>query len=123
MNRRITAAAIATVTALSLTTGVANAKTSSEVTDAEAGFYVTGELLKGNVATSSGSSESVDTTGKVDPIKVIGSSLKNDTAQGYPVGTTIQILAGFGIAGAVAILGLAAHGAADLISKIQLPRL
>ncbi|AKK02899.1 hypothetical protein [Corynebacterium epidermidicanis] len=122
MNRRFASVALAFATAISLSTGVATAETSSDVTDAEAGWYVTKEIVKGNVVSSSGSSDSIDKTGKVDPIKVIGSSLKNDTANGYPVGQTIQIIAGFGIAGVVAILALAAHGAADLISKAPLPR-
>lgn len=117
INRRFTTSALAAVTALSLTTGAAQAKTSSEVSDAEAGWYVTGELIKGNVVTSSGSSDSDPT----DITKAIGSSLKNDTANGYPVGRTLQILMGVGIAGVVGVLALAAHGAQDLISKIQLP--
>ncbi|MDU0478435.1 hypothetical protein QVA66_04175 [Staphylococcus chromogenes] len=124
MTRRFTAGILAFATALSLTTGVANAKTSSEVTDAEAGWYVTKELIKGNVATSSGSSESEnpDPKNKISIPDVIGSSLKNDAAHGYPVGQTINIIGGFAIAGVVGILALATHGAVDLISKIKLPQ-
>lgn len=123
MTRRITAGAVALATALSLTTGVANAKSSSEVTDTEAGWYVTKELLKGNVATSSSSSESEhqDPKNPISITKVVGSSLKNDAAHNYPVGQTINIIAGFVVAGVVGILALAGHGAADLISKIKLP--
>lgn len=117
INYRFTAGTLAAVTALALTTGTAQAKTSSEVSDVEAGLYVTGEILKGNAVTSSGSSDSDPT----DITKAIGSSLKNDTANGYPVGRTLQILMGVGIAGVVGILALAAHGAQDLISKVQLP--
>lgn len=129
--KRFTAAAVAAATALSLSIAPATAaeKGSSEVSEAEVFGYILKQggkelvggdgfassvdygIEKGAEAISSkGSStpeeikEGLETAGSAKDVAM--SSLKNDTAKEYPVGTTAEILVGTSIAAIV--LGLIA---------------
>lgn len=129
--KRFTAAAVAAATALSLSIAPATAaeKGSSEVSEAEVFGYILKQggkelvggdgfassvdygIEKGAEAISSkGSStpeeinEALETAGSAKDVAM--SSLKNDTAKEYPVGTTAEILVGTSIAAIV--LGLIA---------------
>lgn len=110
---------LATVTALSLSTGVAAAKPSSEVGIYEASAYVAEKVHQeavdpGTGVTSSFSHVTETIGNNSQPPEDIGefigdwsallSSAKNDAANGYKLGTTYEIVRGTGIA--VTVIGI-----------------
>lgn len=118
--KRFTAATLAAATSLALVAMPAEAaenkssdrKSSSEVTDAEAAWYVTKKTVAEAANPGTGYSQpflrSSTKDGKVDDkvIERAGSTYKNDVAKGYKIGTTYDILVGTGIAAAIlAVLG------------------
>lgn len=138
--KRIAAASLAAVTALSLAATPAQAlkgygyDSSSKVTDAELGAYAiyagTAELAEEGKGISKPYKQSSD-SGIFESSKgedgaylngALTSSGKNDANQGYPLGTTYDILVGTGIAVAVlAVLGGVA--ASGVIPGVTLPNL
>lgn len=115
--KRFTAAALAAATSLALVGMPAEAaenkpssetKRSSEVSDVELGLYVIGGALAEGIKEDSGVSQPFLRSSEKDP-KVVEramSSIKNDVAKEYKIGTTYDILVGTGIAAAIlAVLG------------------
>ena len=149
--KRITAAALAATTAISLAAAPAQAADdnlylrglnkpggSSAVSDEELGAYFIGAgLVEGanelNLTDNEGVTSSIrsmaerdakNNTERLDNAAdgALKSTFKNDANQGYKLGTTFEILLGTGIAAVVlAILGGAA--AAGVIPGVSLPAL
>ncbi|OHF40317.1 hypothetical protein [Corynebacterium sp. HMSC074A01] len=138
--KRIAAASLAAVTALSLAAApaqalpAANHDSSSKVTDEELGIYagaaVIAEALEEGRGFSKPYAQSSEDgvfkpsseANKDSKTSPLTSSLKNDANQGYPLGTTYDILVGTGIAVAVlAVLGGVA--ASGVIPGVTLPNL
>ncbi|OHF40318.1 hypothetical protein [Corynebacterium sp. HMSC074A01] len=136
--KRIAAASLAAATALSLAAAPAqalegyNRDSSSKVTDVEAGLYVGAAVIAEALQEGSGFSKPFMQSSENDVFKSssndedkegpLASSLRNDANQGYPVGTTYDILVGTGIAVAVlAVLGGVA--ASGVIPGVTLPNL
>lgn len=136
--KRIAAASLAAVTALSLSAVPAQAlegygyDSSSKVTDEEAGVYIVGAGIAEGLDEGSGfskpfkqsSDDKVFESSSADENKEgpLASSIRNDANQGYRVGTTYDILVGTGIAVAVlAVLGGVA--ASGVIPGVTLPNL
>ena len=124
--KRFTAASVAAATALTLLGAPAQAETkaSSEVTDAEAIGYALGKQAAERVKPGSGVSGPYKSSSEKGLVpNSATSSLRNDAARGYRLGTTWDILVGTGIAAAVlAVLGGGAWAAQQgLIPGVQLP--
>ena len=140
--KRFTAAALAATTALSLAAGPAQAEEgnqkdlsdivspnrASDVTDAHlAGAKLKAEAreLRNEGSGYSGPYKSSSEKNLVP--KSAKSSLKNDVARGYKLGTTYDILVGTGIAaGVLALVGAAAAAAGKIpgvpgLQGVQLP--
>lgn len=119
--KRFVAGVLAVATACSLSTGVANAKTSSDVTDGEALAHILkmGALEFAEPGTGMTSSQKplYNTDNELKNWKGLASSYKNDTLNGYKTGTTFDILLGTGIAATV----LAAIAAAIQSGAVKLP--
>ncbi|SQG63540.1 Uncharacterised protein [Corynebacterium renale] len=119
--KRIVAGVLAVATACSLSTGVANAKTSSEVTQEELLAYVLLQGVKDKVNPGDGFTSSLWALPENNYKKIednpLHSSYLNDTANGYKLGTTFDILLGTGIAATV----LAAIAAAIQSGAVKLP--
>ena len=136
--KRITAAALAATTALSLAAvpaqaeedtlknieNAVNPKKASEVNDAYLAGYITQAKVREKLEPGTGYSGPFKSSSEKNQVpKSATSSLKNDAARGYKVGTTYDILVGTGIAAAVvAVLGLGA-AAAGMIPGVELPQL
>ena len=136
--KRITAAALAATTALSLAAvpaqaeedtlknieNAVNPKKASDVSDAYLAGYITQAKVREKVKPGTGYSGPFKSSSEKNQVpKSATSSLKNDAARGYKVGTTYDILVGTGIAAAVvAVLGLGA-AAAGMIPGVELPQL
>lgn len=140
--KRITAAALAATTALSLAAVPAqaeedtlndtlenletavNPKKASDVNDAYLAGYITQAKVRERLEPGTGYSGPFKSSSEKNQVpKSATSSLKNDAARGYKVGTTYDILVGTGIAAAVvAVLGLGA-AAAGMIPGVELPQL
>lgn len=124
--KRFTAASIAVATALSLVAMPAQAaeKKSSEVSDLEAGAYVLEGIGKEVVKKGSGLTPSMRNIlknyEKGDDTSVLDSSLRNDAANGYKVGTTFDILLGTGITALLLALIGGAAAYQGLIPGVQL---
>lgn len=122
--KRFTAAALAAATAVSLAAAPAQAatKSPSQVTDEEAIAYVVAAGIAEAIKPGSGFSGPYGGSSQKDLIpNDISSSVRNDVANGYKVGTTYDILVGTGIAlGVLALLGGGA-AAAGLIPGFALP--
>lgn len=138
--KRIAAASLAAVTALSLSAVPAQAlegygyDSSSKVTDEEAGVYLGAAAIAEALKEGSGFSKPFMQSSEDEVFKPsseankdsktspLASSVRNDANQGYPVGTTYDILVGTGIAVAVLALlgGVAASG---VIPGVTLPNL
>ncbi|APT91682.1 hypothetical protein CPHO_00660 [Corynebacterium phocae] len=118
--KRLSAGLVATITALTLSTAVAHAqegsseKSSSEVSHGEAIGYAIGAATTGNMTSSIKgdkdkftSSEIGEKAGKgnIGKAALFLSSVRNDAAKGYPVGTTAEITLGAIIAGVVLAIG------------------
>lgn len=126
--KRFTAASVAAATALSLVAAPAMAaetKSSSEVSDLEAVGYVVGSLFAEEITPGSGVTSSVknilEDYEKGDDLSVLDSSVRNDAAKGYKLGTTFDILLGTGIAALVLALLGGAAAYQGLIPGVQLP--
>lgn len=125
--KRFTAAALAATTAISLAAvpaQAAEAKASSEVSDAEAIAYGQAAYLTGHITPTMKSiiERQARTDKNVDPAESLTSSIKNDAASGYKLGTTFDILWGTGVA--VVLLGaLAAAASSGVIPGVTLPAL
>ncbi|SQG63539.1 Uncharacterised protein [Corynebacterium renale] len=119
--KRFVAGVLAVATACSLSTGVANAKTSSEITDEEAIAYGILKAVEEKAAPGTGLTSSlkdvVASVDKPEDLEVLNSSVRNDAANGYKLGTTYEILLGTGIAATV----LAAIAAAIQSGAVKLP--
>lgn len=107
--KRFTAAALAAATSLALVAMPAEAaetKRSSEITDAQAGAYmILGALVEANKE-GAGVSQPFLRSSENGVPDAATSSIKNDVAKGYKIGTTWDILVGTGIAAAIlAVLG------------------
>lgn len=115
--KRFLAASVAAATSLTLVTMPAQAaetKKSSEVTQGELDRYVTEAARKERANKGDGFSAPFKTSVDNKSITAdITSSVANDAVHGYKVGTTYDVLVGFGIA--TSILALVA-GAAALVS-------
>ena len=136
--KRITAAALAATTALSLAAvpaqaeedtlknieNAVNPKKASDVNDAYLAGYITQAKVREKLEPGTGYSGPFKSSSEKNQVpKSATSSLKNDAARGYKVGTTYDILVGTGIAAAVvAVLGLGA-AAAGMIPGVELPQL
>lgn len=136
--KRITAAALAATTALSLAAvpaqaeedtlknieNAVNPKKASDVNDAYLAGYITQAKVRERLEPGTGYSGPFKSSSEKNQVpKSATSSLKNDAARGYKVGTTYDILVGTGIAAAVvAVLGLGAV-AAGMIPGVELPQL
>ena len=140
--KRITAAALAATTALSLAAvpaqaeedtlndtlqnieNAVNPKKASDVNDAYLGAYIGQAKVRERLEPGTGYSGPFKSSSEKNQVpKSATSSLKNDAARGYKVGTTYDILVGTGIAAAVvAVLGLGA-AAAVMIPGVELPQL
>ena len=136
--KRITAAALAATTALSLAAvpaqaeedtlknieNAVNPKKASEVNDAYLAGYITQAKVREKLEPGTGYSGPFKSSSEKNQVpKSATSSLKNDAARGYKVGTTYDIPVGTGIAAAVvAVLGLGA-AAAGMIPGVELPQL
>lgn len=115
--KRFTAAAVAAATSLALVGMPAEAaenktssekKSSSEVTDADVLRYIGQKTAAEALTPGSGFSKPyVKSSQKDDKVpERAASSVKNDVAKGYKIGTTYDILVGTGIAAAIlAVLG------------------
>lgn len=132
--KRITAAALAATTALSLTAVPAQAeedplndtlqkfekavkpKKASEVSDAYLAGYIAQAMVREKVKPGTGFSGPYKSSSEKNQVpKSATSSLKNDAARGYKVGTTYDILVGTGIAaGVLALVGAAAAAAGKI---------
>ena len=136
--KRIAAATLAAATAVSLTALPAQAEendlqsfrdqlkpeSASEVNDAYLAGYITQAKVRERLEPGTGYSGPFKSSSEKNQVpKSATSSLKNDAARGYKVGTTYDILVGTGIAAAVvAVLGLGA-AAAVMIPGVELPQL
>ncbi|MGV0393649.1 hypothetical protein [Corynebacterium riegelii] len=124
--KRFTAASVAAATALSLVAMPAQAaeKKSSEVSDLEAGAYVLEGIGKEVVKKGSGLTPSMRSIfknyEKGDDVSALESSLRNDAANGYKVGTTFDILLGTGITALLLALIGGAAAYQGLIPGVQL---
>lgn len=124
--KRFTAASIAAATALSLVAMPAQAaeKKSSEVDDAYAIGYIWGGILKDSANKGAGLTPSMRSIlknyEKGDDTSVLDSSLRNDAANGYKVGTTFDILLGTGITALLLALIGGAAAYQGLIPGVQL---
>lgn len=120
--KRFLAGTLAVATAFSLSTGVAGAMTSSEVSDeyletySRLAGYVEGQQ-KGAGLTSSMRDIMLNYSGNESDYGSLYSSMKNDAANGYRLGTTMDILIGTGVTAVV----LGAIIAAIQSGVIQLP--
>ncbi|KXI15255.1 hypothetical protein HMPREF3227_02550 [Corynebacterium sp. CMW7794] len=129
--KRFAAGAVAVATALSLSTGVASAANTDEesaLVGLAAGIYgaVNGvsEPASGSAETSSDAMDSSSKSEKAASSKAYidfyQSSWDNDANNKYKLGTTADILWGFGIAAAVLAAGAAAVNA-GVIPGVSLP--
>lgn len=130
--KRFAAGAVAVATALSLSTGVASAAN----TDEESALTVLGAAIYGGVkgvsephsgsaqtssdAMKDSSSKSQQTASSKTHVDFYESSWNNDANNKYKLGTTADILWGFGIAAAVLAAGAAAVNA-GVIPGVSLP--
>ncbi|WP_293831341.1 hypothetical protein [uncultured Corynebacterium sp.] len=144
--KRITAAALAATTALSLAAVPAqaeegtlnetlenletavNPKKASEVNDAYLAAYIGQAKIRERLEPGTGYSGPYKGSSDKNLVpKSATSSLKNDAARGYKVGTTYDILVGTGIAaGVLALVGAAAAAAGKIpglpgLPGVQLP--
>lgn len=119
--KRFVAGVLAVATACSLSTGVANAKTSSDVNDLEMTGYILEkgiqELANPGTGVTSSLKDLARTDIKDEDAKALFSSYRNDALNGYKLGTTFDILLGTGIAATV----LAAIAAAIQSGAVKLP--
>lgn len=128
--KRITAAALAATTAVSVFAMPAQAAetskpaSSSEVSDEAAAAYLVAAALAEAISPGTGISAPFKSSSDKGLVTAdITSSLRNDAYNGYKVGTTYDILVGTGIAAAVlAVLGVGA-AAAGVIPGVTLPAL
>ena len=136
--KRIAAATLAAATAVSLTALPAQAEendlqsfrdqlkpeSASEVSDAYLAGYKAEAKIREELRPGTGYSQSYKRSSEKNQVpNSATSSLKNDAARGYKLGTTYDILVGPGIAAAVlAVLGLGA-AAAGMIPGVELPQL
>ena len=140
--KRINAAALAAVTAVALAAVPAQAqegdlqslrdqlhpKSASEVSDAYLAGYKAQARVREELNPGTGYSQPYKRSSEKNQVpNSATSSLKNDAARGYKLGTTYDILMGTGIAAAViAVLGGAAAAAGKIpgvpgIPGVQLP--
>ena len=144
--KRITAAALAATTALSLAAVPAqaeegtlnetlenletavNPKKASEVNDAYLAAYIGQAKIRERLEPGTGYSGPYKGSSDKNLVpKSATSSLKNDAARGYKLGTTYDILVGTGIAaGVLALVGAAAAAAGKIpgvpgLQGVQLP--
>ncbi|PFG27739.1 hypothetical protein [Corynebacterium renale] len=120
--KRFIAGVLAVATACSLSTGVANAKTSSEIDEPYMQSYLIAKRISEWLEPGSGFTSSTREHGMsqeitTEDLKAMGSSYKNDVANNYRIGTTQDILIGTGIAATV----LAAIAAAIQSGAVKLP--
>ena len=132
--KRITAATLAATTALSLAAvpaqaeddtlndtlqnieNAVNPKKASDVNDAYLGAYIGQAKVRERLEPGTGYSGPFKSSSEKNQVpKSATSSLKNDAARGYKVGTTYDILVGTGIAaGVLALVGAAAAAAGKI---------
>ena len=132
--KRITAAALAATTALSLAAvpaqaeedtlndtlqnieNAVNPKKASDVNDAYLGAYIGQAKIRERLEPGTGYSGPYKSSSEKNLVpKSATSSLKNDVARGYKLGTTYDILVGSGIAaGVLALVGAAAAAAGKI---------
>ena len=121
-----TAASIAAATALSLVAMPAQAaeKKSSEISDEYAIGYIWGGIVKDRINKGTGLTPSMRSILKNykegDDTSALDSSLRNDAANGYKVGTTFDILLGTGITALLLALIGGAAAYQGLIPGVQL---
>lgn len=126
MKRRILAAGLAAATALSLSVAPAQAvenKTSSEISDSELKSYLLEQARNGNVTAlmEQIARKEHQKPGDDSPAaQALYSSLRNDAANGYASGKTLNILLGTGIT--ALILGGLGNFAVQQ-GLVQLPKL
>lgn len=116
--KRFTAASLAAATALTLVAMPAQAETKdNKKTSADSDIYVAGYVMRGVVKEGLNPGTGLTPAMKSilkdykegDDISAVESSLRNDAANGYKVGTTFDILLGTGIS--AVLLALIGGGA------------
>lgn len=126
MKRRFVAAGLAAATALSLSVVPAQAaenQASSEISDTELKDYLLQQARQGNVTAllkRISIQEHKDPNSDSPAAQTLYSSLRNDAANGYTAGKTLNILLGTGAA-ALILAGLG--GFAVQQGLVQLPKL